>query len=225
MTENQPICHVLMAIDASGSMWRLADDVRGGFNQYVQDLAKDKDTDYRITVALFNTGVWYLCKDTSPADLTPLDDKNYQPSGGTALLDAIGELAGNFRNRDNAGDRPGDPEPAPDAGRVLVVANTDGQENSSVEWNLGGVRQLVKDREATGRWGFVFLGAGPEVWMQGSRMGIGASGQTVNTQGGTRGSYSGLTSGTRSYAAGASAQSVASAATEASAKEDEKESK
>jgi hypothetical protein len=203
---DKPICHVLMAIDASGSMYKLAGDVRGGFNSYLAGLRTDKTTRYRLTVALFNTHVWLHCDNCKLSEVPDLDGINYAPEGLTALHDAIGELAGNFRDRGNAGDRADDPEPAPDAGRVLVVVNTDGQENASQEWKLDTVRQLIQDRQSDG-WGFTFLGAGPEVWHQGEQMGF-SSIQTVNSSTGTRSSYIGLTTGTSKFSQGAGAQSV-----------------
>jgi hypothetical protein len=221
MSKKKVTCHVLMAIDASGSMWNLADDVRGGFNQYVTDLYNDATTNYRLTVYLFNTDVWSLCDDVrlhhprKAGEIPELDRVNYAPGKGTALLDAIGGLINNQPDGYQVGDR------------VLVVVNTDGQENSSREWTLPGIKRLIAERENVGDgenplWGFVFLGAGLDNWQQGERMGF-SSVQTFATSGGTRGMYSGLAGNTQSYAAGASAQSVADSIAADSAAGDEEE--
>jgi hypothetical protein len=211
-------CHVLIAIDASGSMNDLDSDVRGGFNQYLDVLAHRGESDsgggpeYRITVALFNTTVWMLCQDVPLADAPRLTTKNYVPRGGTALLDAIGDLLqtqgvyGHVDDDEAGGDR------------VLVVVHTDGLENSSRRWRLGAVKLEVERRQETGKWGFVFLGAGIDAW-EGEQLGF-ASGQTTKSSAGMRGTYSGLTSGTRSYAGGASAQSVTEEVVAASAQAD-----
>jgi hypothetical protein len=197
-----------MAIDASGSMYDLADDVRGGFNQYIEDLrtetlTADADDEsrnhYKVTVALFNTAVWYLCRDAELAAVPVMDRSNYTPDRGTALLDAIGELVGGFRKMDDSARFRRTPA---DGDKILVVVNTDGRENSSTEWNNQGVRNLI-DAQPKPQWGFVFLGAGPNVWQQGNRLGF-ASGMTVNTRAGTRSSYSTFHLSTQKFAGGQS---------------------
>lgn len=197
---------VLMAIDVSGSMWNVADDVRGGFNQYVASLAKDNLNRYKVSLYLFNSAVEALVVAADPADVPPLTEANYQPSHSTALFDAIGELVAGYRAQ--PGERP------------LVVIHTDGQENSSSEWKLKALKALIEAKRQAG-WGFVFLGAGIDVW-QGEDLGM-FSRQTVNTRAGTQGVYTGLAMGTVAYAAGASAQSVTETAAETSVAFDEKD--
>lgn len=191
MTDTQPggnVCRVLMAIDASGSMHYLEDDVIGGYNGYLDGLAADTGTSYYISTALFNTSVRMLCESEPVATAPRLDRENYSPQSGTALLDAIGDLVGSLTTVDKDD-------------RVLVVVNTDGQENSSREWTQAGIRKLVDSKSSNPRWGFVFLGAGPDVWKQGHGYGF-ASNQTVSSSGGTRSAYRGMTANTTSYAAG-----------------------
>lgn len=216
-------CHVLLAIDESGSMHHLASDVRGGFNQYIEGLAAEAGTRWRFTVALFSDRspmypavidadvppiprVRYLCRDAKIADVPRLDARNYVPLGATPLLDAVGDLVSGHGTRS-------------DEDRVLVVVQTDGQENSSQEWNLPGVKKLVEQREATGRWGFVYLGAGVDTW-EGNRMGF-ASVQTRSSRAGTAGTYSGMTASTVGYAAGGTAEVFATEVAAASVEADE----
>lgn len=187
MSDN--VCHVLMAIDASGSMDRLADDVIGGYNQYLSGLVADTDTTYYVTTALFNRTVWFLCERTPVSEAPRLTDDNYTPRDGTALRDAIGDLL--VAHNDGIGD----------TDRVLVVVNTDGLENSSREWTTTALKNLIDKRKADPRWGFVFVGAGPEAWKQGEQYGF-ASTQSVNSRSGTRGLYSGLAANSVAYAAG-----------------------
>jgi hypothetical protein len=185
-------------------MHSLAEDVIGGFNRYMEGLAKDAVHDYQVTVALFHTTVEFLCENIPPAGVPRLTVDNYVPLGGTALHDAVGDLI----SRHTASGKD----------KVLVVVNTDGKENSSREWNRKSVGALIKAKTELG-WGFVFLGAGVDNWQEGERLGM-FSGQTMATKSGTRGSFSGLTVGTVAYAAGASAQSVVSTASQWSAAAD-----
>lgn len=188
------VCHVLLAIDESGSMYRLADDVRGGFNSYLSTLAADTDTEYLVTVALFNTRVWWLTADDEGrarevplAEVPQLTEENYVPQRGTALNDAIGHLVTR-----QAGQSIGDGD------RVLVVVNTDGEENSSNEWKHKDVTALIDDHPG---WGFVFLGAGPEAWQHGNTYGM-SSGQTSGTRAGTHALWGSMGVNTTAYASG-----------------------
>lgn len=189
----KPITVVRVAIDASGSMYGVAADVRGGFNQYMATLAADTDNEYRIHVALFNTSVEHLAEDALPADVHPLDEHNYVPMGGTALHDAIGRLI---------------TDPAPAGSKVLIVIHTDGKENSSREWRKNTLVPLIESRKAEG-WTFVFLGAGVDTWQHGEDLGM-SSASTRESRAGTRGLYKGLITNTVGYASGGvTGQSIA----------------
>lgn len=186
--------HVLLVTDMSGSMGHLADDVRGGFNTYVAGL-KGKPGSYRLTATLFDQRYMPLCVDADLATVPELTGDNYSPAGSTALLDAVGRTVGEFETRAKLGD----------ADRVLVVIQTDGQENASREWTWAAVQGLIKDREATGKWSFVYLGAGADTWDQANRMGVAGANYvgTHATSAGTRATYDSLVGATTAYAAGA----------------------
>lgn len=194
--------HVLFVTDMSGSMANLADDVRGGFNTYVADLVAAKERGegrYRLSVTLFDTEFIPYCTNARLADVPAMDSKNYRPRGGTALLDAVGITVTRFESAVTLADDD----------RVLLVIQTDGQENASSEYTWDSVRALLEEREKTGKWSIVYLGQGIAAWAQGNR--FGASTQTVNTAAsgrGTRSSYSGLSAATVDYAAGADARDV-----------------
>jgi hypothetical protein len=201
--KSKPTTHVLMCVDMSGSMATLAGDVRGGFNTYVADLAKDTAR-YRFTVTLFDTELIPLCVKVKPGDVPQLTAANYAPRGMTALLDAVGKTVTEFEAANPT---------LAEGDRVLLVIQTDGLENSSREFTFDSVKKLITEREAGGRWTVVYLGAGADTWNQAARMGV-ANRNYVNTAAssvGTRSSYSGLTSGTTAYAAGAQSVAVAAA--------------
>jgi len=189
----KPTTHVLLITDMSGSMGALAEDVRGGFNTYLDELAKDGGK-YRLTVTLFDTEFIPLCTAAKLADTPRLTNVNYAPRGMTALHDAIGKTVAEFESGTKLGE--GD--------RVLVVVQTDGHENSSREFNGVQVAELIKAREATGVWTFIYLGAGPSAWGQGEQLGM-RSVNTAATAGGTRATYAGLATASADYSRGASA--------------------
>lgn len=196
MTE-KPITHVLMITDMSGSMGRLADDVRGGFNDYVDEL-RDDDQDYRLTVTLFDDRFESLCVAAPLANVPALTARNYYPRGFTALLDAIGKTVLEFEAATTLSDDD----------RVLVVVQTDGRDNVSKEFTRAAIAELISTREATGKWSFVYLGAGQEAWGQADHMGFRAETvvMTTNTADSTRTSYAGLSGTTRSFSRGASGE-------------------
>lgn len=196
-----PITHVIVVVDESGSMSPLADDVRGGFNEYIAGLRAQADARFRATVTLFNRTVRTLCAAAKPKDVPALTASTYRPGDSTSLLDAIGGAVAEF---DRAVPKLGDGE------RVLVVVQTDGQENTSVEYKLADIRKLITDREQTGRWQFVFLGAGPDTWTQGSHLGFAAHNTvgTFSTGLGTRSGYAGMAAASAAYAAGADNEST-----------------
>lgn len=177
---------VLLAVDRSGSMWTVKDDVIGGVNQYLETLRADTDHEYRVTLCLFNTGTDTLHQAERVDQVAPLNGETYEVYGGTALFDAIGNMISGHT---------AEPED-----KTLVVVHTDGLENSSREWTFNAVKELVAAKTAAG-WGFTFLGAGVDTW-QGQQLGF-ASGGTINSSAGTRGLYEGLGHGTVAYSSGA----------------------
>ncbi|MFI7608706.1 hypothetical protein ACIBTV_26660 [Micromonospora sp. NPDC049366] len=197
----KPTTHVLLVTDMSGSMYPLAGDVRGGYNAYLDGLVQDDGVKYRVTSAVFNHGYQLLCTAVKAAKAPRLDEENYRPGGNTALLDAIGKTITDFEARVAALD---------DSERVLLVVQTDGMENASREHTGDAIRQMIGDREASGKWSCIYLGTGPAAWGRSRRLGF-AAGQSVDLADDpttTRASYAGLTAATRSYSRGVSGKAA-----------------
>jgi hypothetical protein len=92
------------------------------------------------------------------ATLADLTHETYQPHGWTALLDAVGTAIRQLETYDA------------DAYIVLIV--TDGAENHSREFTAAQIRELVTQKEATGTWTFVFLGANIDAWAVAQTLGM-----------------------------------------------------
>jgi hypothetical protein len=101
-----------------------------------------------------------VCDGEPLAAVRPLDRKTYTPDGGTPLLDAVGRT---IMWMDRL-------KPQPD--RILVVILTDGEENASREFTRQQIQDLIRSREATGTWTFVYLGANQDAWAAGEALGI-----------------------------------------------------
>jgi hypothetical protein len=193
VSTKKPITHVLLVVDMSGSMAGLEEDVRGGFNTYLDDLAKDGGR-YRITATVFDTRFIPLCVAAKLKDAPRLDSVNYAPAGMTALLDAVGKTVTEFEASTTLAE----------GERVLVVVQTDGHENSSREYRSDQIAEMIRTREATGTWAFIYLGAGVDAWGQGQALGFVNNINTANSAAGTRSSYSGITAASGAYSRGAS---------------------
>jgi len=149
---------VNVILDKSGSMSTKVQDVIGGFNLYLDELAKEPAVDYGFTLTLFDTVVKKRYTAVPLAQVAKLDDSTYRPSGNTALFDAIGDTV---QTVDTNG-----------FDKILTVIMTDGEENSSHEWTLQAIRELIRSKEAAGNWTFVFLGANLDAFAQGINLGV-----------------------------------------------------
>jgi len=204
----KPTTHVIEVTDKSGSMGHLADDVIGGYNGYLDSLEGDDEVRYRVTSVLFSSaynreddGYDVLCVSEKPKDAPRLSPTNYRPAGGTALLDAIGRAITDFEKKTKLGKDD----------RVLLVVQTDGQENSSREYTREGISKMIADREGTGQWSAIFMGAGPDTWQQAGGMGFSTSLSYAGDSKGVASSYEGLTATSRSYSRGATRSEAAAA--------------
>jgi hypothetical protein len=188
-----------MAVDESGSMSPLAADVRGSFNTYIDSLRSD-EFKYRLTVARFDHEYRPHAAAAKPKDVPRLDDETYRPRGNTALLDAIGRIVADFEKTTTLAE--GD--------KVMLVVQTDGEENASriqprrhpqADRGTPGDRQVVMSVHWRGH---RRMAAG-----EGMGFSAGSTISVAHSTAGTKGSYSGLTGATRSYAAGASGDDAA----------------
>jgi hypothetical protein len=141
---------ITFVLDESGSMGRIAQSARDGFNEYLEEQIKEGGRTW-WTLTTFNTRAWTRFAVIPGEEVRPLG-ADYSPSGMTALYDAVGRSVSKtraFLDSLSAEDRPED---------VIVVILTDGMENASRRWDLGRVARLIADAEDDG-WQFVFLGA------------------------------------------------------------------
>jgi hypothetical protein len=74
--------HVLVNVipDKSGSMSTKAPDVIGGFNLYLDELAKEQAVDYGFSLTLFDTVVEMKYKGVALASVAKLDGATSRPS-------------------------------------------------------------------------------------------------------------------------------------------------
>lgn len=154
---------VAFLLDETGSMSSCKQATISGFNEYVNTLKNSKNK-ISFTLTKFNSAskeVVYDCVDIK--DVKELNDSNYVPNHNTPLYDAIGAtIRATEKNKDSKGKK------------VLVVIQTDGEENDSREFNQGKISDLIKEKEKSG-WTFVFLGANIDAYKAASAIGVKAS--------------------------------------------------
>lgn len=180
---------VLVIQDRSGSMVDSISETISGYNEYVDNLAKDDSDEAFLTLVQFDDRYEVKEENTPVKKVKALDETTFVPRGMTALLDAVGKGVSEFKR--TLGDKD----------RALVVIMTDGGENASREWNKQRVAKLIRDCEDTDRFTFLFLGAGQDSWGGYQQLGLRRN-QAVafgNTPFEKEAAYSALTSTTRGF--------------------------
>jgi len=155
---------IVMILDKSGSMEALKADAIGGFNQFLREQQAEAG-EANLTLVLFDTA--YTVHPPRPlAAIEPLTEGNYSPSGGTALLDALGRTIRDTGRR--LSERPEADRPD----KVIVVTITDGEENSSRKFSLTDIRDMIAHQQDTYSWKFLFLGANQDAFAEAQKLGM-----------------------------------------------------
>jgi uncharacterized protein YegL len=155
--------HIICVLDCSGSMTNIMADSIGGFNEFLkkQKELPDKAT---ITVVLFDDKYNLLYDNVDIKLAKELTSSVWYPGGMTALYDAIGKTI----NKEKANfAKLGDEKPS----KVLVCVVTDGEENSSKEYNLEDIKKLIGECEKED-WNFLYLAANQDAFSVGGSFGI-----------------------------------------------------
>ena len=159
--------HISIVLDRSGSMTRIADDIVGGFNQFLRK-QRNTEGEARVTLAQFDSeDPFEMLIDGIPLrEVTDLDPAAYQPRSTTPLYDAVGRMIvridGQITSRRKVR--------LPEEDQVVLIV-TDGLENASTDFTRSRVFEMVSDRRKQG-WVFVFLGADQDVYAEGDKVGV-----------------------------------------------------
>jgi len=159
--------HIYILLDRSGSMSSIANDVIGGFNQYMKQ-QKENGPDAKVTLVQFDSqDPQEVVVASAPiVEITDLTPETFVPRGGTPLFDATGLLIGRARVEAAAREATGLQKED-----ILFISVTDGEENQSSEYSLPQIKNLVKECEKSG-WTFVFLSAALDAYGDAERIGV-----------------------------------------------------
>lgn len=180
---------VVFILDNSGSMQTIQKSTISGFNEYIQDLKKDKKANYKFSLTLFNTDLEILYTSEPIENVEELNTITYHPNGMTALYDAVCTTVKKVEKK------------AKPNQKTIVVIMTDGEENSSAEFDKRDMSSLIKKLEKTGKWSFVYMGANQDAYRNAQAYGIRVD-NAVNLQAtttGMRSAFSNLSNATMVY--------------------------
>lgn len=163
----------LVILDKSGSMSSVKDVTREGVNTNIKGMKKDAQENpeqhhyFSLVTFSYPEKIEYVRWMVPHGETMELANEDYIPDGGTALLDAIGLSINRLRK---------EIQPKLDDGSAvaLVTIMTDGEENSSKEYNHAGVEALTKELQELKDtpWTITYIGSAPSARATAASMGI-----------------------------------------------------
>lgn len=193
------LTHIIFVVDRSGSMKSIANDMIGGYNEFIK---KQKETPGECFVSFYQFDDIYekVFERVALKDVVDLDGKTYVPRNMTALYDAMGRTIdgyGQYLANLSEDERPE---------RILLVTITDGQNNASSQYTMKDIQEKVKHQTEKYGWDFVFLGSNIDAWEAGGSLGVVASStlQFANAAGSVQNAFRSLSDNATSYRASVS---------------------
>lgn len=140
----------MIIVDESGSMSIIEKQALAGLNETIDTVKKMQklhpDMEQRISLLTFDSSHKTFKYDNVKAETARLlSARDYNPGGCTPLYDAIGIAISKLNAQTTEKDS------------VLVTIITDGEENSSEEYNLKMVKTLISKMKNQG-WTFTLIG-------------------------------------------------------------------
>lgn len=146
---NKNLTEIICVIDRSGSMKSCSAEAQSGFNSFVEE-QKKKEGQARLTLVEFDDQYEIVHNGIDIKEVPPYI---LQARGMTAYCDAIGKTintVGERLNKTPENERPG---------LVIFVIISDGEENSSKEFNRAKIKEMIEHQENKYSWQFTFMGA------------------------------------------------------------------
>lgn len=159
---------VAFVLDESGSMGMGSrkNEAIASFNEQLDAIRDTGDLggETRVGVWTFGGSIRNIRPLVNYKDIEPITAENYNPNGMTPLYDAIGTAAvvlekamGSYVDEDVA---------------ALMIIITDGDENSSTDFNNSVLTARIKELQETKHWTFAFMGTTLEQAMDAQSLGV-----------------------------------------------------
>jgi hypothetical protein len=156
--------HIHILFDRSGSMGGREKDVQNWYKVFI-DEQKKVSGECTLSLATFDTQGYDTVVEWS--DIRAVSSEfNLQPRGGTPLLDSVGRSIEELGLR--LAKMPEEQRPS----KVIVVIQTDGEENSSRKYTLEKLNALITQQRNVYGWDFMFLGADIDAYSDASKLGV-----------------------------------------------------
>lgn len=190
---------VSFLLDRSGSMISCCDDTIGGFNSYIDTLNGDGTADVSFSLVLFDsTSIDKLYVGVPINQVKALDRKSYVPRDSTPLIDAcVKTIHATAEAAAKAGG----------TSKVVVVFQTDGQENASRQYKMSDLQDLIKEKTAAG-WSFIYLGCGFDAYGDAMKMGVSGVNTMSYGRADTAPAFAATASNTKQYMASGRAEDL-----------------
>jgi hypothetical protein len=149
---------MILVLDESGSMGNQTADIIGGINTMIRQQRKvepERNNKVYFDIIKFSDYVKPL-KSQTLRSISLFKDSDYQPSGATALFDAIGSTIKKYRNEEN----------------VIMIIATDGGENSSKKFSYTEIVRMIGEQREHHNWNMVYLSEDIDTFQQGNRIGL-----------------------------------------------------
>ena len=141
----------LIILDESGSMDHIKQAAIDSVNETLQSIRgaqkENEGQEHFVSFVSFNSSVKTIFDCVSADSVNDLTGRDYEPSGLTALYDAMGISLTALRQRVQSDDK------------VLVTIVTDGMENASHTYSSVRVKEMIKRQTEKYGWEFIFVAA------------------------------------------------------------------
>ena len=163
---------ITLVVDRSGSMGSIKNDMEGGFKDFLKS-QKTLGLETYLTHYEFDTEYNKVIDNKNINDVNAI---TINPRGGTALIDAV------CRSIVETGERLDKLHESEKPETVIFIVVTDGEENSSREYKIEKLKELVELQQSKYNWRFIFLGANIDGFQTGQSYGfVGGSSMTFGT--------------------------------------------
>lgn len=138
--------HIILLVDASGSMWSHVNETRESICSIIKEL--DKDT--HLNLIFFNTREYQIVTDDWCRNIAPELAYTYNAHGGTPITDSV------YKAIQDITSSLGDIEKLSDKHKIIIF--TDGEENSSEYVKSEDLGRAIEHFTDNFGWDFQFIG-------------------------------------------------------------------